>query len=691
MIRFSISNTYLRNLTAVLLVIALSFSVTALHAQKTDRMSPENLWKISRVSGGVLSPDGQWMVYGLTDYDIEENKGESDLYLTHLEDGTTRQLTDLEGREFNPQWHPGGKKIGFLATKGESSQLWEISVAEEDAEPQQVTEFDKSIHNFRYSPKAEHISFTQSVKLDSTVNDLYPDLPKANARLFNDLMYRHWDSWHDYAYSHLFIATYDEGEVGDPRDLMKGEKYNTPLQPFGGLSHINWHPDGDQIAYTSKKLTGAEYSKSTNSGIYLYDLDSGETALMTEGMEGFDREPVFSPNGRYMAWLSMRRDGYESDKNRLFIHDFKKDKKIEVTVDFNADAHNPVWAEDNRTIYMTSEWKGEIHVFKTDIRKKKVEQLTDGMYNYGALNYANGNLIAMRENMATPEALYQVDTKKGDARQLTFANKELLDQIKEPEVEKRWIETTDGKEMLTWVIYPPDFDPEKQYPALLYLQGGPQSTVSQFFSYRWNFNLMAANDYIIVAPNRRGVPSFGQEWKEAISKDWGGQAIDDYLSAIDAVKKEDFVDEDRLGAIGASFGGYSAFYLAGHHEDRFKTFVAHAGVFNLESMYGSTEERSFVNFDLGGPYWQQPTPESYEKFSPHDYVQNWDTPMLIIHGQKDFRVPVTQGFEAFTALRAQGIDSKFLYYPEEGHWILSPQNGILWHRVFFDWLDGYLK
>ncbi len=661
-------------------------------------MTPELLWQINRVSAGVVSPDGKQVVYGVTKYDVAEDKGNTDLYLLNLEGGEPLRLTDFPGNEFNAQWHPDGSKIGFLSAKSGSVQLWEVSPEGSDA--REVSHIEGGITNFRYAPTGKRVSFTRDVKLDKTVNEVYPDLPKADARILDGLMYRHWDSWHDYAYSHLYVADYENGTLREPVDLMPNQKYDTPLNPFGGIEQINWSQDGNMLAYTSKKKSGTEAATSTNSDIYVVDFRTGSTVNLTEGMMGYDIEPVFSPNGRFMAWLSMEREGYESDKNRLFVYDFVRDQTFELTRTFDNNAHSPAWSRDGNTLFFTSEVDATIQIFAADvidedIGRAKIRQVTEGVYNYTAFDVAatedGSALIAQRVSMSSPAELYRVDARTGEADRLTFATQEVMSSIKAGKVEKRMVEATDGKEILTWVIYPPDFDPDKEYPALLYAQGGPQQTVSQFFSYRWNFQLMAANGYIIVAPNRRGLPGFGQAWNEEISGDWGGQAMKDLLSAIDDVAREPYVDENRLGAIGASFGGFSVYWLAGNHEGRFKTFVAHAGVFNLESMYGSTEELFFVNFDLQGPYWENPKPRSYEAFSPHRFVQNWDTPMLIIHGEKDFRVPIDQGMQAFTALQLKGIDSRFLYFPEEGHWVLKPQNGLVWHRVFFDWLDRRLK
>ncbi len=640
-------------------LVALSIIVPG-PAAAQDVMTPELLWKLKRVSAPAVSPDGKSLVYGVRTYDVEANKGDTDLFVLDVAGGQPVQLTDMKGSESSETWRPDGQWIGFLSSKGGSVQLWEVTA--DGRKLRQVTDVEGGISNFRYSPDGTHISFTADVKLDKTVNDIYPDLPEADARIMDSLLYRHWDSWHDYSYSHLFVAPYKNGWVGEPVDLMKGERFDTPLNPFGGVEQIAWSPDGRKIAYTTKHVLGTDYTVSTNSDIYIVDLDSGETTNLTEEMMGYDVEPVFSPDGGRIAWLSMERDGYEADRNRLFVHDFSTDERIELTAEYDNDSHSPVWSADGESILFTSETWGTVQIFAVDAGGGPVRQVTDGVFDYVSLDVARlddeQTLVAARRSMSSPTEIYRVDPETGDAEQLTFANREVLAGVELGRVEKRMIPASDGQEILTWVIYPPGFDPSRRYPALLYAQGGPQGTVSQFFSYRWNFQLMAAHGYIIVAPNRRGVPSFGQEWKEQISGDWGGQAMQDLLSAIDQVAAEPYVDETRLGAIGASYGGYSVYWLAGNHDGRFRTFVAHAGVFNLESMYGATEEIFFVNFDLGGPYWENPA--GYEQFSPHRFVQNWDTPILVIHGEKDFRVPITEGMQAFTSAQLKGIESRFL-------------------------------
>lgn len=655
-----------------------------------NRMTPELLWKLGRVGGVAVSPDGQTTLYGVSYYDLEANSGNRDLYTVPVAGGAAQKITNTEGSESGEVWRPDGKKIGFLRSTDNGMQLFEINP--DGSGEKQVTDIEGGIGNFAYAPDQRHVYFTRKVKTGQTIHDKYPDLPQANARVIDDLMYRHWDEWDDYHSNHLFVATYTDGGIGEPTDIMEGESFDTPLEPFGGSEEMAWSSDGKYIVYTSKKLTGKDYAVSTNSDLYMYNVESGETINLTEGMEGYDKEPVFSPSGRYMIWSSMERAGFESDRNRLFLYDMESGEKSEITVGLDRDALHPVWAPNETMIYFLSGEEATYHIFSMDLTERKVKQVTKGTYNYGSFALADENtLVAARMDMNGPTELYRIDLKNGKAEAITTVNKSIYDKIRTSRVEERWIETTDGEKMLTWVIYPPDFDRNKKYPTLLYCQGGPQSAVSQFFSFRWNFQLMAANGYIVVAPNRRGLPSFGRQWNDEISQDWGGQSMQDYLSAIDALSKEEYVDEDRLGAIGASFGGYSVYWLAGNHEDRFKTFIAHCGLFNLESWYLSTEELFFANWDIGGPYWKEGMADDYADFSPHNFAQYWDTPILVIHGEKDFRVPIGEGMQAFQAAQIQDIPSRFLYFPEEGHWVLSPQNGVLWHREFFEWLDKWLK
>ncbi|MFV0345642.1 MAG: S9 family peptidase [Bacteroidales bacterium] len=678
---------------------------------ESNKLTPEVLWKFGRVSGLKLSPDKSKALYTVTDYDIKEDKSYRDVYVLDLNSEKVERITDSKEKESSVDWRPDGEAITYISGASGSSQLWEMSLKGDERE--QISNEREGISGYGYAPSMDKIFLVKRVKVDKDIHDLYPDLPHANARIESDLMYRHWNVWHDYKYNHIFVGNYNKGSISDLKDIMEGQRYDSPMLPFGGTEQLAWSSDGKQLAYTTKQKTGKEYSESTNSDIYLYDIESGKVSNMTDGIMGYDMNPTFSPDGNYMAWESMERDGYESDRSRVFVKDLNTGDKFDCTANSELTYGSLSWAADNKSLYTIADIEASDEIFNLPIAKPHEEQstrrrgtleelligndgikrLTDGMHNYKQVLDAGDKLLTLRMSMSQPTEVYVVDKSSGEAKNVSKVNEPLLSQLKMGEVKERIVETTDGKDMQVWVIYPPDFDPTKKYPTLLYCQGGPQGTISQNWSYRWNFQLMAANGYIIVAPNRRGLPGFGMEWLEQISKDYGGQNIKDYISAIDDVAKEDYVDENRLGAIGASYGGYSVYYLAGQYPDKFKALVSHCGMFNFEQMYSTTEEMWFVNWDLGGAYWDKDNAiaqRSYD-FSPHKFVQNWKSPILVIHGDKDFRIPYTQGMGAFNSAVMQGVPAKFLYYPDECHWVLEPQNGILWHRVFFDWLDQWLK
>ena len=657
----------------------------------SNKMTPEVLWQFGRISGETVSPDKNLLLYSVRYYNVEEDKGYSDLYLYNFSSKETQRITDTEINESSACWTPSGEKIAFMSNESGDMQLWEMNI--DGNNRKQISFIDEGISGFKYSPDGNQIAFAKRIKLDKEVKDIYPDLPKANARIHNDLMYRHWDSWHDFKYNHIFIAEYDESGIFSAFDIMEGEKFDSPSLPYGGMEEVVWTPDSKTLAYRCKKKIGKEYSFSTNSEIWFYNLEKKQTTNMTEGIMGYDFAPAFSPDGKQMAWGSMERDGYESDQTRLMLMNLETGEKTNLFENFEESAHDITWSSDGKEIFFISDIQATDEIFKIDIKTKEIKRITNGVHNYKTIQLTKDGILAQKVSMSQPAELYTIDINTGKDTPVTTVNKEIIDQLEMGKVEKRWVKTTDNKDMLVWVIYPPGFDPNKKYPTLLYCQGGPQGTVSQFWSYRWNFQLMAANDYIIVAPNRRGLPGFGMEWLEQISKDYGGQNMKDYLSAIDAVAAEPYADENRLGAVGASYGGYSVFYLAGHHEKRFKAFVSHCGIFNFEQMYSTTEEMWFVDWDLGGAYWDKDNKvaqRSYS-FSPHKYVDNWDTPILVIHGENDFRIPYTQGMAAFNTAIMKGVPAEFLFYHDENHWVLKPQNGLLWHRTYFSWLDKWLK
>lgn len=653
-------------------------------------MTPEILYSFGRIGSVEVSPDKSKILYQVTYVDIKQNKTNPELFVMNADGSDKKQLTVTNARESNPQWISGGEKIAFLSDESGTSQIWTMN--SNGSGMKKITDVEEGINGFIFSPDNKKVLFIKNVKVGETTKDKYPDLPEASGRVVDNLMYKHWDSWVEEV-PHTFVADFNGDELSNSIDLLQDEPYEAPMLPFGGIEQLAWSPDGKTVAYTSRKKTGKEYAVSTNSDIYFYDVESGKTTNMTEGMMGYDVNPQFSPDGSKLAWQSMERDGYEADKNRLFVMDLASGNKTYVTENFDYNTDAFVWNTDNKTVYLVSCVEAKTQLFSADIESKLISPITKGKHDYASVAPGNGKLFAKRHSMSQPDEIYSVDLANGQATEISFENKHILEQLTMGETEERWITTTDGKQMLTWVVYPPDFDSTKKYPALLYCQGGPQSTVSQFWSYRWNLQMMAANGYIVVAPNRRGVPGFGQEWNEQISGDYGGQNMKDYLSAIDALAKEPYVDETRLGCTGASYGGFSVYWLAGNHEGRFKAFLAHAGIFNLEAQYLETEEMWFANWDMGGPYWDKLNAVAQKTYatSPHRFVDKWDTPIMITHGELDYRILASQGMMAFNAAQLRGIPSRMLIFPNENHWISKPQNGILFQREFFRWFDQWLK
>ena len=660
------------------------------------RMTPEALWAMGRIGGVTPSPDGKQVAYTVSYYSVPQNKSNTELFVMNADGGNNRQLTRSTWHENQPAWVKGGTKLAYLSNESGSSQVWEMNL--DGTGKKQLTNYEGDIEGFALSPDGTKMLFIAQVKTVQSTQDKYPDLDKTTGIIVTDLMYKHWDEWVTTA-PHPFVADFDDKGLSNITDLLEGQPYESPMKPFGGIEQLAWSPDGKEIAYTCRKKTGLEYAVSTNSDIYIYDLASKQTRNITEDNKGYDTNPQYSPDGRFIAWQSMERDGYEADLNRLFVMDRKTGEKQFVSKAYPSNVDSFLWDEDSQGIYILGVWHGEEQIYHITLKNHdQVTQLTEGMHDYGSIALCGQKLVATRHSMSMADEIYAVDkTRTGEACaqavQLTTENKHIYDQLDMGRVEGRWMKTTDGKQMLTWVIYPPQFDPKKKYPTLLFCEGGPQSPVSQFWSYRWNFQIMAANDYIIVAPNRRGLPGFGVEWNEAISGDYGGQCMKDYFTAIDEMAKEPFVDKERLGCVGASFGGFSVYWLAGHHDKRFKAFIAHDGIFNMEMQYLETEEKWFANWDMGGAYWEKDNATAQRTFanSPHKFVDKWDTPILCIHGEKDYRILANQAMAAFDAAKMRGVPAKLLIFPDENHWVLKPQNGVLWQRVFFEWLDKWLK
>ena len=659
---------------------------------KDGRMTPEALWAMGRIGGMNVSPDGKRVVYTVAYYSVPENKSNREVFVMNADGSDNKQITKTGFAENEAVWIKGGTKIAFLCNESGSSQLWEMNP--DGTDRKRLSDYDKDIEGFAFSPDEKKVLFISQVKTVNSTADKYPDLDKATGVIITDLMYKHWDEWVT-TVPHPFVADFDGESISNPVDVMEGELFESPMKPFGGIEQLAWNTTSDKIAYTSRKKTGKEYAISTNSDIYVYDLNTKQTTNITEENKGYDTNPTYSPDGKSIAWLSMERDGYEADQNRLMVMNLETGEKTFVSKDFDSNVDSYCWSADCERIYFTGVWHGESQVYQIDLANgNKITPLTEGMYDYASVALLGDKLIAQRHSMSMGDEIYSIDlTGDHTVTQLTFENKHIYDQLTMGKVEERWMKTTDGKQMLTWVIYPPQFDPNKKYPTLLFCEGGPQSPVSQFWSYRWNFQIMAANDYIIVAPNRRGLPGFGLEWNEAVSGDYGGQCMKDYFPPIDEVAKEPYVNKDRLGCVGASFGGFSVYWLAGHHDKRFKAFIAHDGIFNMEMQYLETEEMWFANWDMGGAYWEKQNATAQRTFanSPHKFVDKWDTPILCIHGEKDYRILANQGMAAFNAAVLRGVPAELLIYPDENHWVLKPQNGVLWQRTFFEWLDMWLK
>ncbi|BFP40063.1 S9 family peptidase [Flavobacteriaceae bacterium GF1] len=614
-------------------------------------MTPEQLIELNRVSAVGLTNDGSQVVYKTSSFDLKTNTRSSKTFSVSIDGGDLKPLDDAGKLVRGKNLSPDGK--------------WKLMAKE--------------------------------VKLQKVSGmDHYDDVPNSNVYIYDQLNYRHWDTWEDGAYSHVMLQSATDTQDSGI-DLMEGEPFDCPQKPFGGDEDYIWSPDSKSVLYVTKKLAGTEYAVSTNSDIYEYNIETRQTKNLTANNKGYDTHPAFSSKGT-LAWLQMERDGYESDKNDIIVRLPKGD--VNLTKDWDGTVNGFIWSKDGSKIYYNAPVGGTVQAFEIDVpvgsrTPSRPKQISEGQFDVnGIIGQSGEHLIVYRRDMNHATEIYNLNIATGAMKQLSEANNEVYEGIKMSKVEKRMVKTTDGKDMVTWVIYPPDFDPTKKYPTLLYCQGGPQGALSQFYSFRWNFQLMAANGYIIVAPNRRGMPGHGVEWNEQISKDYGGQNMDDYLSAIDAIAKEPYVDTSRLGCVGASYGGYSVFYLASRHEGRFQSFISHDGIFNWRSMYGTTEELFFVNWDLGGAYWDKANAaaqKTYAEFNPINFVDKWDTPILIIQGGKDFRVPIGQGLEAFQAAQLQGIPSRLLFFPEENHWVLSAQNSLVWQREFFKWLQETVK
>jgi dipeptidyl aminopeptidase/acylaminoacyl peptidase len=686
----------------------------------SNLMTPEALWAMGRIGGCEASADGKQIVYQVGYYSVKANKSQQKIAIINVDGTGNTTLTTGSKSETDPTWYQG--KIAFLS----GGQIWTMNP--DGSDRKQLSKTTKDIEGFKFSPDGKKVILLHSIDYYEVIKKNPDDLPKATGRLVTDLMYRHWDHYVE-SIQHPFVADVTAEGIKDGIDILEGEPYECPMEPFGGMEQLDWSSDSKAIAYTCRKKAGLAYSISTDSDIYIYNIGTRETKNLckpegyvepeidpTTSMKyqkvnapenlknnvGYDTNPKFSSDGKYVAWLSMERNGYEADRNRLCCYDLATGEKKYLTESFDSNVDDFVWSDSkDAMIYFIGVWHATENLYAVNW-KGELKQMTETWDDFGSIHLMNNGkqLLMERHNFTSPADLYIVTPnfkkpEKTAITQLTFENKHILDQLAKPTVQQRWVKTSDGKEMLTWIILPPNFDETKKYPTLLFCEGGPQSPVSQFWSYRWNFMIMASQGYIVVAPNRRGLPGFGQEWLEEISGDWTGQCMKDYLAAIDDASNHlSYVDKDHLGAVGASFGGFSVYYLAGIHEKRFKAFIAHDGAFNLAAMYTETEENWFSNWEYDEAYWHRPQMPNAKKTyhdSPHKMVEKWDTPILCIHGEKDYRINATQGMSAFNAARMKGIPAELLIFPDENHWVLKPQNGVLWQRTFFNWLDRWLK
>ncbi len=668
--------------------------------------SIDALEALGRVGAPKLSPDGTKILYSVSYESVEQNRSNAELYVMDADGQNQTRITKSAKSESNYCWIDGGKKIAFLYPDSDGKQqIWTMNA--DGSSRTQISKEEKGVDGFLFSPDEKKVVMIQPIKWARTAQDVYPDLPDATGRIIDDMMYKHWDEWVT-EIPHPFLADFDGSALANQKDIMADEPlYEAPMKPFGGIESFAWTPDSKKLAYVSRKKSGMEYAISTNSDIYLYDLESGATENLTEGMMGYDTAPAFSPDGTKLAFLSMERDGYESDKNRVMVRDLASGTIKDLTADWDYTVDDIAWQPNSQGLFFLAYQNGVKPVFSITL-DGAVDTVCAGEVDFESLApVSDSEVLTMAHSMIFPNEIYRATG--GSAHKLTGVNDAIFEQVQMPTVERRMVPTTDGKEMLTWIVKPQNFDSTAQYPAILYCQGGPQQAVSQFWSYRWNLALMAANGYVIIAPNRRGLPGFGTEWNAQISGDYGGQNMKDYFAAVDDVKTEPWIDEKHIGAVGASYGGFSIYWLAGHHEGRFAALIAHAGIFNIEAQYLETEEMWFANWDMGGgavnapadskddpdygAYWNKDNAIAQATFatSPHKFVDKWDTPILITHGELDYRILSSQGEMAFNAAKLRGVPAEMLIFPDENHWILKPQNAILWQRVFFRWLDKWLK
>ncbi len=655
-----------------------------------------DLWKLGYANGLSASADGKYLVFSVRTYDLDKNKGQNDLFVYQVQTKKVTPITQTPESENGACFYGKTQKIVFSCASAEGNQIFSINP--DGTQRTQLSSIDGGISEFKFSSDGKRLAYTQEVKLDQKVSEKYSDLPKTTAMVYDGLMFKHWNQWADDQYSHLFyLDIQGDRFVGRGTDVMENERWDFPMLPHDGIDQMDLSPDGNLLAYATKKSFGTDAARSTNSEVYVFNITSGNTAVFTRGNDGYDKEPRFSPDGKSLVWLSMERNGFEADLSRLMIqgideqgNPFGKPQNLTGTFEYNS--HHPLFFSNSK-IGVTVEIEGTIQVYTSEKKTdwSALKPATKGFHNYNDFTVAGSLVFGLKSTLLAPNELYLIDGLKMTETKVSAINDATLKNFATPTMELVKVPSSDGKEIFTWVVKPANFNPNQKYPALLLCQGGPQSMVGQGFSTRWNTRVMAGHGYVVMYPNRRGLPGFGKEWNESISGKWGEQAMQDLLSVTDHFAKQSYINNEKLGAVGASFGGYSVYWLAGNHQNRFKAFIAHCGIFNTESMYGSTEEIFFSDWDSDGPFWKTPKPKTYTEYSPHLYVQNWNTPILVIHNEKDFRVPLEQGQMAFTSAQLRGVPSRLLVFPDEGHWVLKPQNSVAWNREFFNWLDTYLK
>lgn len=674
---------YLYSLSIILFLVCFMNTANA-----KENITVEALYSIHRISNFSISPSGEWIAYQTTTPSIEDNTMKHKLFLVSKSGDETLEIKTDDDPIDSPVWSADGKKLAYIQNKAGTYYIYSVYVP--NGAPTKVATFNDPISNLQFSPNGEHFSFTKSVRVKKTFAAKYPDCAKANIRIYTEIPVRHWDHWLDGTYSHIFVMPIN-GPASFAKDIMPNEPYDSPLVPFGGPNEISWSPDSKEILYTCKKYTGVDFARNTNSDIYIYKLEGGETTNLTEGFLGYDKNPAYSPDGKYIAFTSQLRAGFESDRIRLMVYNKAKKEFTELTQGFDQWIDEYIWTPDSKSIFATATCQGTMQIFKANIADKKFVQFSKGDYDYSGLSIdkAGKTLVFGVTSMAKPLDICSISTSGGDVRQITNINKDIMRKYAFCTFEERWIDTRDGKKVHCWVVFPPNFDKNKKYPLITYCQGGPQQMISQAFGYRWNMSLLTSRDYVLVAPNRRGCPGFGQDWIDAITGDWGGKPMQDILDATDAMRKESYIDSNKCVAIGASAGGFTTFWLAGNHNKRFKAFMSHCGVFDFTSMYGATEELFFPDWEYGGPYWEAKNKDFYLKNSPHNFADNWDTPIIISTGEYDFRVPYTQSLEAFTVAQVKKIPSELIVYPDETHFIAKSQEYIIWFNEVFDFFDKY--